>query len=67
MCARFGLSVPKEDLERFLGLELPFEIPPAYNIAPTENTVAMVSVAGSGSSEIKFQSILLTILVVVMI
>ena len=43
MCARFGLSVPKEDLERFLGLELPFEVPPAYNIAPTENALAMVS------------------------
>lgn len=47
MCARFGLSVPKEDLERFLGLELPFEVPPAYNIAPTENALALVSAQGA--------------------
>lgn len=52
MCARFGLSVPKEDLERFLGIELPFEIPPAYNIAPTENAIAMISADGIRSAKL---------------
>jgi putative SOS response-associated peptidase YedK len=36
MCARFVLKKAKQDLESFFDLKLSVDVPPRYNIAPTQ-------------------------------
>jgi putative SOS response-associated peptidase YedK len=52
VCSRFHLVVTRNRLERFLHLELGFELQPSSNIAPTEPILAMFADGGSRSARI---------------
>ena len=54
MCGRFGNTLSGDALGRLLGLDEPPELPPRFNIAPTQDVLAVVRKAGE---ERKLQSL----------
>lgn len=46
MCGRFTLTSPAEALAHFFGLVRPPEMPPRYNIAPTQNVATVLVMTG---------------------
>ncbi len=43
MCGRFALYEEAEVIEREFGIQIPFELPPRYDIRPTEKVLAFTS------------------------
>ncbi len=41
MCGRFALTYAKPKIEQYLNIQIPFDLPPRYNIAPTQNTLVI--------------------------
>ncbi len=41
MCGRFALASPKPNIEKFFNIEIPFEVPLRYNIAPTQDSLVL--------------------------
>jgi len=50
MCGRFAFYSPKEAVHAVFGVELPFEIVPRYNVAPSQ-LVAAIRAAADGAPE----------------
>ena len=55
MCGRFALYAPRKLIKAQFHLDELFEIEPRYNIAPTEDIVALTQVEGRGLSATMFQ------------
>lgn len=41
MCGRFALAYPKPTIEKYFNIEIPFDFPQRYNIAPTDNCLVL--------------------------
>jgi putative SOS response-associated peptidase YedK len=48
MCGRYALSIDIAELEEFFGAEIGVEMQPRYNIAPSQQVLAVRSVDGGG-------------------
>jgi putative SOS response-associated peptidase YedK len=42
VCARFTLFTPPDELERLLGVAMPEDLAPRYNVAPTQDVLAVL-------------------------
>jgi putative SOS response-associated peptidase YedK len=52
MCGRFGLKASASELQRAFDLEsLPEDVPPRYNIAPTQQVLGVLSAGGTRRAE----------------
>ncbi|MFO1259298.1 MAG: SOS response-associated peptidase [Gammaproteobacteria bacterium] len=43
MCGRFALAYSKQEIEKYLNIQIPFEFEPRYNIAPTQDSLVICS------------------------
>jgi putative SOS response-associated peptidase YedK len=50
MCARYTLTAPANRIAEAFGIHLPFDVPPRYNVAPTQD-VLVVRLNQSGERE----------------
>jgi len=53
MCGRFDLHIPKELLERIFGVSIFQDIPPHYNIAPSQQVV-VIRITPDGNQQVAF-------------